>query len=269
MGLNVRLNMKTLLRECLVAIRSFAFMSFLFLTAAAGAVAVLLVSWGPQRWHWAVTVGWCHLSVWAGEFFCGLKVVVEGRENIPDEPCVIMIKHTSALETYWHVTEFPQTTWVVKRELLWLPFFGWALALVLHPISIHRGRGRQAVKHVINKGKQRLAEGIWVTVFPEGTRVPPDATRRYGISGSALAEAAGCKIVPVAHNAGDYWPRRSFRKHPGTVRFVIGPPIDASTQDARETSLIVQDWIESRMDEISKAYQARRQREREADELTR
>ena len=245
----------------MLIIRSLLFTAFLFLTAIFSGFVVLVTFWAPDRWKWWLTVSWCRLSVWAGEFFCGMNVVVEGRENIPDEPSVLMIKHTTALETYWQVTAFPKTAWVIKRELLWIPFFGWAIALALDPIAINRGKGRRAVKEVIAKGKARLDDGTWVTVFPEGTRVPPGETRKYGISGAALAEAAGVKIVPVAHNAGDLWVRRGFTKRPGTVRFVIGPPIDASTQSPKETNLIVQDWIESTMNEISTVYQQKQGRE--------
>ena len=243
----------------MLTIRSLVFTRFLFVTAILGAFIGLVCFWAPFGFLWAVTVGWCRLSVWAGRFFCGLEIVVEGKENIPDEPSVIMIKHTTALETYWQVTVFPRTTWVVKRELLWLPFFGWALALVLRPIAIDRRSGSSAVKQVIRQGKTKLDGGVWVTVFPEGTRMPAGQTRRYGVSGAALARAAGCKIVPVAHNAGDFWPRRGFYKRPGTVRFVIGPPVDASTQDPRETNLIVQDWIESTMLDISALYKGKPQ----------
>jgi len=211
--------------------------------------------WAPDRWLWWVTLSWCRLSVWAGEFFCNMYVVVEGAENIPDEPSVIMIKHTTALETYWQVTAFPRTTWVIKREILWIPLFGWAVALLLDPIAINRSSGRRAVKQVIEKGTQKLAGGIWVTVFPEGTRMPPGETRKYGVSGAALAQSAGVNIVPVAHNAGDLWQRRSFLKRPGTVRFVIGPPIDASAQAPKETNALVQGWIEDKMREISVHYQ--------------
>ena len=235
-------------------LRSLIFTTFLFVTAMLGGIVALVSFWAPFRWHWALTVGWCRLSVWAGEFFCGMKVVVEGKENIPAEPSVIMIKHTTALETYWHVTVFPRTAWVIKRELLWLPFFGWTLALLLDPIAINRSSGKTAVKQVIEKGKARLASGVWVTVFPEGTRMPPGETRKYGISGAALAHDAGVQVVPVAHNAGDLWRRRGFTKRPGTVRFVIGPPVDASRQSPKETNLIVQDWIETKMGEISQVY---------------
>lgn len=241
----------------MLTLRSLLYTTFLFTTALAAGGAVILMFWAPSRWHWAMTVGWCRLAVWSAGFFCGLKVIVEGKENLPDEPSVIMIKHTTVLETLVQVVVFPRTTWVIKRELLWIPFFGWAIALVLRPISINRGAGRIAVKQVIEQGKERLKEGLWVTVFPEGTRMPPGETQRYGVSGAALAKEAGCPIVPVAQNAGDFWPRRGLHKRPGTVRFCIGPPIDPGDRPPRETNLIVQDWIESKMLEISSVYQNR------------
>jgi 1-acyl-sn-glycerol-3-phosphate acyltransferase len=114
------------------------------------------------------------------------------------------------------------------------------------------------VRQVIRKGKEKLANGTWVTIYPEGTRVQPGETRRYGVSGAALAQEAGVPIVPVAHNAGDFWRRREFIKRPGTVRFCIGPPISAEGRPPKETNLIVQAWIEDKMNEISSVYQARR-----------
>lgn len=223
------------------------------------ATLILLTFWAPASVPWAITVGWCRLGVWLGRVILGHDTVVEGLENVPDEPSVIMIKHTSTLETYWQVTVFPKTTWVVKREAMYIPIVGWAMKLVLDPIFINRKMGRSAVKQVISQGKQKLQNGIWVTIFPEGTRVPPGETRRYGVSGAALARDAGCKIVPVAHNAGDFWPRNGIGKRPGKIRFVIGPPIDASTQEPKETNLIVQEWIESKMHEISDIYKQKKQ----------
>jgi len=238
----------------MLLIRSLLFLAFGSTSVVIGALLVLLTFWAPASWHWAITVGYCRLAVWAGRFICGMDPVVEGLENLPDKPSVIMIKHTSTLETYWHVTVFPKTSWVVKREVMWVPVLGWAMKLMLDPIFINRSAGRSAVKQVISKGKQKLAQGVWVTIFPEGTRMPPGETRRYGVSGAALARDAGCKIVPVAHNAGDFWPRRSIVKHPGRIRFVIGPPIDAAGRDPKETNLIVQQWVESTMNEISEVY---------------
>lgn len=228
---------------------------FGFSTAAIYSAACLVFFWAPAPRLWGIVDQYCRLTLWAGDFFCGLKVVVEGQEHLPDRPCVIMIKHTTALETYGHIPFFPRTTWVLKRGLLWVPIIGWALALVLRPIAINRSAGGSAVKQVIRQGKEKLASGVWVTVFPEGTRVPPGETRKYGISGAALAKEAGVPIIPMAHNAGDFWRRREFAKRPGTVRFCIGPPIDASSRTAKETSIVVQEWIENKMLEISSAYQ--------------
>ena len=220
-------------------------------------VILILMFWAPRSWAAVVCRGYCSFLLWAGGVICGMKVVVEGQENIPDEASVIMIKHTTTLETYGHVPMFPRTSWVVKREILWAPIVGWAMGLVLQPIAIKRSAGASSVKQVIRQGKERLASGIWVTIFPEGTRVPPGETRKYGVSGAALAKEANVMIVPVAHNAGDYWQRREFAKRPGTVHFCIGPPISAEGRPPKETNLIVQDWIETKMGEISSEYRKR------------
>jgi 1-acyl-sn-glycerol-3-phosphate acyltransferase len=188
-----------------------------------------------------------------GKALCGLDYVIEGTENIPREPSVIMIKHTTVFETYAQLAVFPPQSWVVKRELTWIPFFGWGLA-AMRPIAIDRGAGHAAVKQVIDKGKSLLAAGVWVTIFPEGTRVPRGETKRYGVSGAALAKEAQCPLVPVAHNAGDLWSRRSLRKRPGLIRFCIGPPILPGDRLPKDTNLLVQGWIESKMREISTGY---------------
>jgi 1-acyl-sn-glycerol-3-phosphate acyltransferase len=237
--------------------RSLLFLSFGFATICMFAVTALFLFWAPRDFLWQFVLVYCRLTLWAGDFFCGMKVVVEGKENIPATPSVIMIKHTTTLETYGHVPMFPRTAWVLKREIIWMPIFGWAIGLLFRPIAIRRSARGTAVKQVIEQGKQKLAEGTWVTIFPEGTRVPPGETRRYGVSGAALAQEANVPIVPVAHNAGDLWKRLEFTKRPGTVRFVIGPPISAQGRPPRETNLVVQEWIENKMLEISVEYQKR------------
>lgn len=236
-------------------LRSLLFLTFGFTTVFIGAIVALLTFWAPRAWLWGIVVSYCKLTLWAGDFFCGMKVVVEGRENLPDEPSVILIKHTTSLETYGHVPIFPRTAWVVKRELVWAPIFGWAIGLLFEPIAIKRSASQSAVRQVIQQGKEKLANGVWVTIYPEGTRVPPGETRKYGVSGAALAKEAGVPIVPVAHNAGDLWQRREFIKRPGIVRFCIGPPISAEGRPPRETNLAVQNWIENKMQEISTTYQ--------------
>ncbi len=159
------------------------------------------------------------------------------------------------METYWQIAALPPATWVLKRELLWIPVFGWALGVVMKSIAIDRKAGGPAVRQVIEQGQERIAAGLSVCIFPEGTRMPPGETRRYGVSGAALAKEAGCKIVPVAHNAGDFWPKRGLRKYPGRIRFCIGPPIDPAGRQPKDANLVAQDWIESRMRDISRLYE--------------
>ncbi len=215
----------------------------------------LVLSWPlPHRFRFGIARAWSRGMLWVGRVTCGLDWVVEGRENLPPGPSVLYIKHTSVFEAYGHIGIFPRQSWVVKKELLWTPVVGWAVA-ALKCIAINRGAGGKAVKQVIRLGKERLAEGIWVTIFPEGTRMQPGETRRYGVSGAALARDAGCLIVPVAHNAGDFFPRTGLPERPGRIRICVGPPIDPSAQDPKETNRIAQAWVESKMAQISETYQ--------------
>jgi 1-acyl-sn-glycerol-3-phosphate acyltransferase len=233
----------------MLLIRSLAFQFYFFVSVLLFALAVF-VSWAlPFAVRFGLAKTWGASMLWAGRVICGLECVVEGSENIPDQPCVIMIKHSTVFEAYAQLTIFPPQTWVVKRELMWIPIFGWGLA-ALKPIAINRRAGHTAVSQVIEQGRRKLLQGIWVTIFPEGTRVLPGMVRKYGVSGAALAREAGCRVLPVAHNAGDFWPRRSLIKRPGVVRFCIGPPIETEARSPKEINEAVRDWIESRMAEI-------------------
>jgi len=237
----------------MVWLRSLAFQVWFFFSVSVAALTIALFFFLPYGVLFSIARTWGKGMLVAGKWLCGLDYVIEGRENIPKEPSVIMIKHTTVFETYAQLAIFPPQTWVLKRELLWVPFFGWGLA-AMKPIAINRGAGHQAVRQVIGQGKERLGEGIWVTIFPEGTRMPPGETRRYGISGAALACEAGVPVVPVAHNAGDFWPRRGLKKDPGLIHFSIGPPIEPAGYEPRNLNLAAQAWIESRMHEISARY---------------
>ena len=239
----------------MLAVRSFIFTVLLYSAALVLSACEFLVFWAPFRVKWGVAVAWARFSLWAGRVLCGLDVTTEGAENIPAEPCVFLIKHTTAMETYWQIAALPPSTWVLKRELLWLPVFGWALGIVMKSIAIDRKAHGSAVKQVIEQGRQRLASGLSVCIFPEGTRMPPGQTRRYGVSGAVLAKETGCPVVPVAHNAGDFWPKRGLKKYPGKIRFCIGPPIAPGDRSPKELNLVAQEWIESRMHEISRLYQ--------------
>ncbi|MGI9308951.1 MAG: lysophospholipid acyltransferase family protein [Gammaproteobacteria bacterium] len=192
---------------------------------------------------------WAILTLWLCEKICGLSYRVEGTENIPDEPCVVFIKHSSVFETLAQLAIFPAQCWVLKRELLWLPFFGWGMK-ALRPIAINRQSGRAAVEQVIEQGRERFEAGLFVCIFPEGTRMAVGETRRYGMSGTILAQKNGKLILPAAHNAGTFWPRKRFGIDPGEVQFVIGKPLDPAGRDPREMNAEIQDWVEARVAEF-------------------
>lgn len=185
---------------------------------------------------------WGRFNVWWLRLTCGISYEVEGIENLPARPSVIMAKHQSTWETLAFEFLFPPHVWVLKRELLWVPLFGWAMAMSL-PIAIDRRSGKKAVQQVIEQGTQRLRDGFWVMVFPEGTRVAPGEQRRFGIGGAALAQASGAPVVPVAHNAGSVWPRRQFLKRPGRVRIVIGRPIESAGRSAEDIRREAERWV--------------------------
>lgn len=238
----------------MLTIRSFLFTTWVFATAIIGGTIELLIFWAPHRWQWAVAKAWAFGNLWAGRFFCGMDVTTEGSENLPKETSVALIKHTTAMETYWQIAALPPQTWVLKKELVLIPLFGWGVGLIMKPITIDRRAGASVVKQVIAQGKNRIERGLWVTIFPEGTRMPPGETKRYGVSGAAIAADTGCPVVPVAHNAGDFWPKRGLRKYPGKIKFCIGPAIDPAGRTPKEINDLAQTWIETKMLEISTHY---------------
>ena len=184
------------------------------------------------------------------EISCGIRYEVAGWEHVPKTPVVIMAKHQSAWETIFIESAFPSQCWIVKKELLWLPFVGWGL-MAIRAIAIDRSSGQSAREQIVQQGAQRLKEGLWVTIFPEGTRVPPGTRGRYGIGGALLATRTGAPILPIAHNAGEYWGRYAFRKRAGTVQVVIGPLIATRGRDAISVNNEVEAWIEGQMRRIS------------------
>lgn len=189
---------------------------------------------------------WNYFSLWCLDRICGLRYTVEGREHIPPGACVILCKHQSTWETYALPRIIPQPlVWVCKRELLWIPFFGWGLAM-LRPIAIDRSAGRKALEQLVAQGIDRLKRGRSVVIFPEGTRVAPGEKRRYAIGGAMLAERSGYPVLPIAHNAGEFWPRKSFIKYPGTIRVVIGPVIASAGKNAAEINALAEAWIEEK-----------------------
>jgi len=225
-------------------LRSLAFTSFMMLTAVLFGGFMGICFWLPYRMQYAIARYLAGMIFRMLDLLCGLKFSVAGRENIPAGNHIVMSNHTSAWETIAHFLLFPEQVWVLKRELLWIPFVGWGLK-VLRPIAIDRGAGHKAVNQVIEQGRDRLDAGLWVIIFPEGTRVNAGQTRKYGISGALLATASGRLIVPLSHDAAKYWTRRSLLKKPGTIHVVIGKPINPAGKEPRQLNDEVRSAIEA------------------------
>lgn len=218
-------------------------------TVIVGLLALFLILL-PFNYRYAVAHPFSVLNVSLLKHLCGVDYVVEGKENIPEGAAIIFSKHQSTWETMALQLVFPPQTFVVKRELMWVPFFGWGLTL-LKPIAINRAAGRNAIKQIVRQGIDRLKAGIWVVIFPEGTRVRPGQKVRYKIGGAILAAKSGYPVVPVAHNSGEFWPKKQFLKKPGTIKLVIGPPIQ--TQGRKPDAILAEaeTWIETTMARIS------------------
>ena len=200
------------------------------------------------RLYTRVMMAWVRASL-------GISHEVRGWENVPKTPVVILAKHQSAWETLFIESHFPPQCWIVKKELMWLPFVGWGL-WAIRAIAIDRSSGRTARDQIVEQGAERLKEGLWVTIFPEGTRVAPGKRGRYGMGGALLAAKTGTPVLPIAHNAGEVWGRYSFRKSAGVVKVVIGPPIATAGREAADVNRDVEEWIEGQMKVISAGLHA-------------
>jgi len=190
--------------------------------------------------------GWARSMIWWLRVTCGIRHEVTGLENLPESPSIILSKHQSAWETLAFQAIFPTQVYVLKRELLWIPIFGWGLAMS-SPIAIDRSAGREALKKLVTNGAARLKKGLWVVIFPEGTRIAPGEKGKYQIGGAWLATHTKTQVVPVAHNAGRYWAKNTFIKKPGIIRIHIGKPIQAAGLKADALNQQVEQWIESEM----------------------
>lgn len=195
--------------------------------------------------------GWARSMIWWLRITCNIRHEITGMENLPDSPSIILAKHQSAWETLAFQAIFPTQVYVLKRELLWIPIFGWGLAMS-SPIAIDRSAGREALKKLVANGKNRLEKGFWVVIFPEGTRKAPGERGKYHIGGAWLATHTKTQVVPVAHNAGEFWAKNSFIKKPGIIQLHIGKTIQTTDLKTDELNHQVEHWIESEMAAINK-----------------
>ena len=230
----------------MIFLRSLAFALAQILITPPYAIVALATFALPRHLRYRIISGWSRAVLWLAKVLLGIDYRVIGRENLPITPSVILSKHQSAWETIAFQAIFPPQVQVLKRELLWIPFFGWGLAL-MSPIAIDRSRGVQALKRMAELGKQRLAQGFWIVIFPEGTRLKPGERRKYQPGGAWLAVQCGAPVVPVAHNAGLLWGRNAFLKRSGTVTVEIGAPIDSRAHTPESLNGQIEQWIEGRM----------------------
>ena len=196
----------------------------------------------PYKLRYRFIIYWSAYNLWWLGVTCGLHYTIRGEENIPNYPCIVMSNHQSTWETLALGIIFPPLTWVVKRELFFVPIFGWGLALT-HPIALNRDAGRKAVDQLVEQGIEKINNGHWILIFPEGTRTPPNTKRKFKIGGALLAEKSGTPIIPVAHNSGNFWARKQLTKKSGTIQMVIGEPIKTQGKSAEQINQQVYDWI--------------------------
>lgn len=224
-------------------LRAMIFMLGQGLSAVAVSLIALLCLWLPSVPRARVISIWARFNIWTLKTVCGVTFEVRGLDNLPQQPTVLLANHQSAWETLAFQLIFPPQSYIIKRELLWIPVFGWGLA-ANRPVAINRRRKMRALEQLLAQGAARLAEGRWVVIFPEGTRRPPGRPGKFHIGGAMLAVQSGAPVLPVAHNAGRYWPKRGLRKTPGVIQVRIGKPLPSDGQTPRELNAQAGAWIQ-------------------------
>jgi len=230
-------------------LRSIAFALFQLVVTPLYAISVLLLAWLPPVARYRYITGWCAINLWGARWICGIRNRVIGTENIPSTPLIVACKHSSTWETLYLTRLLPPLAYVAKKELLALPFFGWAFRLA-SPITIDRDAGQDAMVQISAQGRERFAQGFWIILYPEGTRIPVGKRIRYKTGAARLAIEMRVPILPVAHNAGWLWPKGVMGKRPGTVTLSVGKPIAPGSMTAAELMLAVETWIEGEVQRL-------------------
>ena len=233
--------------------RSLLFLVYQMIVTPVYAALMLLTFWLPRIGRYRLAASWCAVNLWGARAICGIGWREVGRENIPSTdaaPHIVMSKHSSTWETLALTRYFPPLAYVAKKELLSIPFFGWGFALA-SPITIDRKAGTTAMQQMAEQGRRRFAQGFWIVVYPEGTRIKAGTRAKYKTGGARLALNLGVPIVPVAHNAGYLWPKGIFGKRSGTVTISFGPPISSTGKDHQALTAEVETWIENEVARLS------------------
>ncbi|OGT38264.1 MAG: hypothetical protein A3F12_07340 [Gammaproteobacteria bacterium RIFCSPHIGHO2_12_FULL_38_14] len=231
-------------------LRSLIFFLFSCITIPLYSIACIISLLLPLRYRFILIRSYLYSAIVLLRVVCHLDYRLEGIEHLPkDRAGIILSKHQSTWETFFLPLIFHDPAIIVKRELLWVPFFGWGLA-VSDPIVINRKKKSGAMQQLMQKGKKCLESGRWVLIFPEGTRIPAGEVGHYRLGGARLAASTGYPVIPVAHNAGRFWPKRKFIKQPGTISIVIGPLIESKGKTPEEIMAKTKNWIENTMLQI-------------------
>ena len=240
-----------------LGLRSTLFWLFFLPVTLLTAILLVFIFYAPLKLRIGLIKIWINYSLGLLRYFCGLKYRIEGLENIPNRGFILMSKHSSTWETIALQKFFDPMVWVVKRELTRIPIFGWGL-MAMNAIAINRGTGRKAINQLIQESKKHMDQGRILMLFPEGTRVPPMERKPFKLGGAIVSEKTGYAVLPIAHNAGEFWPRHSWIKWPGTIRLVIGEPIEPEGRKSDQIIEEVKQWITSTCDEISDQQQLKK-----------
>ena len=239
------------MRNFILFLRSLTFMLVMTVATIVWATVCFFAAPLPYNKRFWVTSRWNVFIIWCAKAICGIRYQFKGYDNLPDAPAIVLSKHQSAWETIFLLPNLTRPlVYVFKKEILYIPFFGWAMYL-LRMIPIDRSQGKNAFKHVVDHGKRRLADGQWIIMFPEGTRIPVGETGKYKSGGTRLAVETNTVVIPIAHNSGECWPKNSFLKRPGLITVSIGKPISPDGHTADSMMQEVENWIESEMRVIS------------------
>ncbi|MES2207341.1 MAG: lysophospholipid acyltransferase family protein [Pseudomonadota bacterium] len=233
-----------------IALRSILFHLCVALITPPYAVFACLLFPLPHQLRYKLITGWTRLIIFFARTLCGIRFNIKGTEHLPSQPCILALKHSSAWETFAAQLIFPPQVWVLKRELLWIPFFGWGL-WQLQPIAINRSSGAKAMRQMIQQANDRIKKGLWIVVFPEGTRSLPGERIEYKSGAAHLARSLNIPLVPVAHNAGYLWPKNDWRRYPGEITIEIGTPLlPDHFQNAKVHTQHLEEWIEGTVHQL-------------------
>jgi 1-acyl-sn-glycerol-3-phosphate acyltransferase len=240
-----------------LGLRSTLFWLFFLPVTLLIAILLVMIFYAPLKARIGLIKIWINYSLGLLHYICGLKYRIEGLENVPQHGFILMSKHSSTWETIALQKFFDPMVWVVKRELTRIPIFGWGL-MAVNAIALNRGTGRKAINQLIQESKRRMDQGRILMLFPEGTRVLPMEQKPFKVGGAIVSEKTGYAVLPIAHNAGEFWPRHSWIKWPGTIRLVIGKPIEPEGKKSDQIIGEVKQWITSTCNEISDQQQLKK-----------